>query len=132
MTDVQYAAVQPLSSGDDQGHGAKMHIRVLGPVEVVSDGVDVRLGGPKQRTIVALLVAEVGKVVSVDPCALPRGGGGRAGSAARLRAGHLPELRRSPQVGVARPRGRGALARGLPLRAHADVPAGPCSRLVTV
>jgi len=43
-----------------------MHIRVLGPVEVVSGGVDVRLGGPKQRTILALLVAEVGKIVSVD------------------------------------------------------------------
>ena len=66
MTDVHYAAVQPLSNGDDQGYCAKMRIRVLGPVEVVSDGVDVRLGGPKQRTILALLVAEVGKVVSVD------------------------------------------------------------------
>ena len=66
MTDVHYAAVQPLSNGDDQEYCGKMHIRVLGPVEVVSDGVDVRLGGPKQRTILALLVAEVGKVVSVD------------------------------------------------------------------
>lgn len=66
MTDVRYAPVQPLSSGEHQGYGAIVRIRVLGPVEVVSGGVDVRLGGPKQRTVLALLVAEVGKVVSVD------------------------------------------------------------------
>ncbi len=43
-----------------------LKIRVLGPLEVLSDGVDVRLGGPKQRTVLALLAAEVGKPVSVD------------------------------------------------------------------
>jgi serine/threonine protein kinase/DNA-binding SARP family transcriptional activator/WD40 repeat protein len=66
MPEMEYSAVQPLSNGDDAGYGASVHMRVLGPVEVESDGVDVRLGGPKQRTILALLVAEVGKVVSVD------------------------------------------------------------------
>jgi WD40 repeat protein/DNA-binding SARP family transcriptional activator len=44
----------------------ELNIHVLGPLEVLSDGVDVRLGGPKQRTVLALLVAEVGKPVSVD------------------------------------------------------------------
>jgi WD40 repeat protein/DNA-binding SARP family transcriptional activator len=44
----------------------ELKVRVLGPVDVLSDGVDVRLGGPKQRTVLALLVAEVGKPVSVD------------------------------------------------------------------
>jgi DNA-binding CsgD family transcriptional regulator len=44
MTDVRYAPAQPLSSRERQGYGAKMHIRVLGPVEVVSGGVDVRKG----------------------------------------------------------------------------------------
>jgi DNA-binding winged helix-turn-helix (wHTH) protein len=43
-----------------------LNVHVLGPLEVLSDGVDVRLGGPKQRTVLALLVAEVGKPVSVD------------------------------------------------------------------
>jgi hypothetical protein len=44
-----------------------MHIRVLGPIEVLdAGGTDIRLGGPKQRTTLALFVAEVGKVVSVD------------------------------------------------------------------
>jgi DNA-binding SARP family transcriptional activator len=43
-----------------------LSIYVLGPLAVLSNGIDVRLGGPKQRTVLALLVAEVGKPVSVD------------------------------------------------------------------
>jgi WD40 repeat protein/DNA-binding SARP family transcriptional activator len=43
-----------------------MDVRILGPVEVLSDGVVVRLGGPKQRTVLALLAAEVGTPVSVE------------------------------------------------------------------
>ena len=43
-----------------------MNVRVLGPLEILSDGVDVRLGGPKQRTVLALLAAEVGRPVSVE------------------------------------------------------------------
>ena len=43
-----------------------LRVRVLGPLEVLSGGVDVRLGGPKQRAVLALLAAEVGKPVSVD------------------------------------------------------------------
>ena len=41
-------------------------VRVLGPLEVLRDGADVRLGGPKQRTVLALLAAEVGTPVSVE------------------------------------------------------------------
>jgi WD40 repeat protein/DNA-binding SARP family transcriptional activator len=43
-----------------------LKVRVLGPLEVVSDDGDVRVGGPKQRTVLALLAAEAGKSVSVD------------------------------------------------------------------
>jgi WD40 repeat protein/DNA-binding SARP family transcriptional activator len=43
-----------------------VEIRVLGPLDVRSDGVSVRLGGRKQRTVLALLAADVGKRVSVD------------------------------------------------------------------
>ena len=43
-----------------------LKVRVLGPLEVLIDGVPVRLGGPKQRAVFALLAAEVGKPVSVD------------------------------------------------------------------
>ncbi len=43
-----------------------MELRVLGAVEVRKDGVPARLGGPKQRTVLALLAAEVGRAVSAD------------------------------------------------------------------
>ena len=45
---------------------SELKVRVLGPLGVLIDGVDVRLGGPKQRAVLALLAAEVGKPVSVD------------------------------------------------------------------
>ncbi|MBD0338688.1 MAG: winged helix-turn-helix domain-containing protein [Thermoleophilia bacterium] len=43
-----------------------MHIRVLGPLEVLRDGAPVPLGSRKQRTALALLAAEAGKAVSVE------------------------------------------------------------------
>ena len=41
-------------------------IRVLGPVEVVVDGESVALGGPRQRALLAVLVAAAPRVVSVE------------------------------------------------------------------
>jgi DNA-binding SARP family transcriptional activator len=43
-----------------------MQLGVLGPIEVVKDGARVPLGGPKQRTVLALLVQGAGGRVSVD------------------------------------------------------------------
>ncbi|HXG75872.1 MAG TPA: BTAD domain-containing putative transcriptional regulator [Gaiellaceae bacterium] len=43
-----------------------MHIRVLGPLEVLRDGVGTPLGGRKQQVVLALLVADLPKAVSVD------------------------------------------------------------------
>jgi DNA-binding SARP family transcriptional activator/WD40 repeat protein len=40
--------------------------RVLGPLAVSADGVASGLGGPKQRVVVAVLVAAAGRPVSVD------------------------------------------------------------------
>jgi DNA-binding SARP family transcriptional activator/WD40 repeat protein len=40
--------------------------RVLGPFEVLVEGVPLPLGGPKQRGVVAVLVAVAGRPVSVD------------------------------------------------------------------
>jgi DNA-binding SARP family transcriptional activator/Tfp pilus assembly protein PilF len=45
----------------DDGTG----IRVLGPLEVCANGRSVDVGGPRLRALVALLTAEVGRVVSV-------------------------------------------------------------------
>jgi serine/threonine protein kinase/DNA-binding SARP family transcriptional activator/WD40 repeat protein len=41
-------------------------IRILGPVEVTTRAGAVPLGGPKQRALFAMLVARVGRVVTVD------------------------------------------------------------------
>lgn len=49
-----------------QAYRHVVDIRVLGPVEIRADGAEVRLGGPKQRTVLAVLAADVGKPVSVD------------------------------------------------------------------
>jgi DNA-binding SARP family transcriptional activator len=43
-----------------------MEFRVLGPLEVVSEGRAVRLGGQKQRALLALLLLEANRVVSRD------------------------------------------------------------------
>ncbi|HEY5877229.1 MAG TPA: BTAD domain-containing putative transcriptional regulator, partial [Ilumatobacteraceae bacterium] len=40
--------------------------RVLGPVQVCVDGAAIALGGPKQRTVVAVLVGSAGRRVAVD------------------------------------------------------------------
>ncbi len=40
-----------------------MEIRVLGPIEVIDDGRRIALGGPKQRAVLALLIASAGRPV---------------------------------------------------------------------
>ena len=41
-------------------------VRVLGPLEVIVDGVPADIGGPRQRCVLARLIAERGRVVSAD------------------------------------------------------------------
>lgn len=43
-----------------------MQVHILGPLEVISRGNSLHLGGPKQRTILALLALRCGQVVSID------------------------------------------------------------------
>lgn len=43
-----------------------MDFRVLGPLRAYADGEAVRLGGPKQRTVLALLIHGAGHAVSTD------------------------------------------------------------------
>ena len=67
MSETQLRSASGLGTpGETSYRRSDLKVRVLGPLEVLSDGVDVRLGGPKQRTVLALLAAEVGKSVSVD------------------------------------------------------------------
>lgn len=43
-----------------------MEFRILGPLEVVADGQTLRLGGPKQRALLALLLTQANRVVPVE------------------------------------------------------------------
>jgi serine/threonine protein kinase/DNA-binding SARP family transcriptional activator/WD40 repeat protein len=43
-----------------------VELRVLGAVEVLKDEAPARLGGPKQRTVLALLAASLGRTVTTD------------------------------------------------------------------
>ena len=43
-----------------------IRVRVLGPLEVMADGKPADLGGPRQRCVLARLIAEHGRVVSAD------------------------------------------------------------------
>jgi WD40 repeat protein/DNA-binding SARP family transcriptional activator len=67
MSDTQGWPTSGLGTpGETSYRGSDLKVRVLGPLEVLSNGAGMRLGGPKQRTVLALLAAEVGKSVSVD------------------------------------------------------------------
>jgi len=43
-----------------------VEFRVLGPLEVIDDGVALKLGGPRQRLVLAYLTLEANRVVSTD------------------------------------------------------------------
>jgi DNA-binding SARP family transcriptional activator len=43
-----------------------LDFRILGPLEVVADGVSLRLGGPKQRATLAILLLSANRVVPVE------------------------------------------------------------------
>src|SRR6266545_5921232 len=67
MSDTQLRPTRELATpGEASYRASTLKVRVLGPLEVLSNGAGVRLGGPKQRRVLALLAAEVGKPVSVD------------------------------------------------------------------
>src|SRR3954452_14530420 len=53
-------------SPEVNGLSVALEFRVLGPIEVVHDGVATRIGSSTQRTLLALLLQHPGKVVSTD------------------------------------------------------------------
>src|SRR5438552_19001196 len=67
MSELQLRRQDALGTAFEQSYvDSDVEIRVLGPLEVTNAGADIQLGGRKQRTVLALLVAEVGKPVTVD------------------------------------------------------------------
>jgi DNA-binding SARP family transcriptional activator/energy-coupling factor transporter ATP-binding protein EcfA2 len=79
-----------------------MRYRVLGPLEVEADDGPVALGGPKERLLLALLLARPDQVVSVE--ALVRGLWGEQPppTAAKTLQSHVKRLRRALEPGRVR------------------------------
>jgi WD40 repeat protein/DNA-binding SARP family transcriptional activator/class 3 adenylate cyclase/energy-coupling factor transporter ATP-binding protein EcfA2 len=61
---VVYEVVAEPSADRSDGRG--LSFRVLGPLEIERDGRAVTVGGPKERLVLAVLLAGAGTVVSVD------------------------------------------------------------------
>ena len=62
-----------------QNAGVGLEFGLLGPLQVIAAGEPIRLGGPKQRAILALLLLEAGELVPADRIVeeIWRGGGSR-------------------------------------------------------
>src|SRR5919106_1603550 len=84
-----------------------MEFRILGPVEVRDDGRLVRLGGGKQRAVLALLLLNANRVVASEGRIEWLGGEGPRATAATALHGHISSLRKAlgPDVIATRPPG---------------------------
>ena len=72
-----------------------LDFRILGPLEVADDDLPVRLGGPKQRAILAILLLNANRVVSVERLADELyAGAGPATAVAQVQR-HISELRKA-------------------------------------
>ena len=122
-----------------------MEFRVLGVIEALEDGLPVSLGGPKQRSVLAMLVLDANRVVSTDhlvdglwgddpPLRAARDPAGVRVQLAQG-AGTRPQSPRRADGAVdpgprIRPRRRPRTDRPLPLRAHGERrTVARCSRL---
>jgi DNA-binding SARP family transcriptional activator len=80
------------------GYGPATHVlefRILGPFEARQDGEVVRIGGPKQRALLAILVLSANQPVSVDRLIEELWGGAPPGSAAHSVEVYVSQLRKA-------------------------------------
>jgi predicted ATPase/DNA-binding SARP family transcriptional activator len=77
-------------------------VRVLGPVAVERSGATVPLGGPKVRLLLALLIAQHGRVLSTDRLCEAIWGDDQPGSPVTTLQSHVSRLRRilEPEAAV--------------------------------
>lgn len=80
-----------------KAYASKVEFRVLGPVQALHGGATLTLGGPKQRTVLALLVASAGTPVPVGRLIEGLYGGEAASGAKRTIHTYVSNLR--AQVG---------------------------------
>src|SRR5438128_12446317 len=65
MSQSRQGGATPTASNAAPQRGV-LDFRLLGPIEVLSDGTPLELGGQKQRAVLALLLLEAGRVVATD------------------------------------------------------------------
>jgi DNA-binding SARP family transcriptional activator len=88
-----------------------LSFRILGPLELEVDGGDVRLGGPKPRALLALLLLHPNEVVPADRLVDELwGGDSREGGAGALRV-NIARLRKALPEGVLTTRSPGYAVR---------------------
>jgi len=86
------------------GSGVEERVRfgVLGPLEVVRNGVPARLGGERQRTLLGLLVVDANRLVRMDRLVDVLVGEQRAGGAANTVRVAVSRLRAVIETGDTR------------------------------
>lgn len=85
------------------GYGlALLEFRILGPLEVVGEDGPLRLGGPKQRAVLAILLLNANRVVSVDSLAEDLYGDAPPASALTQIQAQISQLRKLVDPGRAR------------------------------
>jgi DNA-binding SARP family transcriptional activator/class 3 adenylate cyclase len=72
-----------------------MELRVLGPLELARDGVPIRVGGPKERALLAVLALEAGRAVPEDRLIEVLWGDDPPRTATRTLQAYLSRLRRA-------------------------------------
>src|SRR3954465_12312046 len=97
-----------------------LEFRLLGPLEALTSGALVPLGGPKQRALLALLLFRAGNAVARDPLIDALWGERPPATAATALHGYVSQLRKalepgrdagdSPAVLVTRPPGYALIA----------------------
>src|SRR5262245_18629471 len=98
---------------------------VLGPLQVLRSGRAVPLGGPRQRAVLALLLLEANRVVSMDRLGEDVWAGDPPGEWANTLQTYVFHLRRALEPGRARGEAGGGLVtsgRGSLLRAGRERP----------
>src|SRR5262245_29344999 len=83
----------------DRTNGRGLTFRVLGPLEVERDGRGLAVGGPKERIVLAVLLAAGGSSVSVDTLADAIWGERQPRTAERTVHAYIARLRRALEPG---------------------------------
>jgi YVTN family beta-propeller protein len=84
--------------------GSRLEFRILGPLEVRLNGAPVRVGGPKQRALLALLLCHANRVVSRDQLTDELLRDQPAGSAEHVLHVQISRLRKALANGAPEPR----------------------------